>query len=82
MEQREATEVMVDIQTNIVISKNLVIHGKTKHFSTKLKIYCQICLQNLFQKAYLSYQGRNLEYLTIDTRRSVESVLVVVAFSL
>jgi hypothetical protein len=36
LEQRETTEVMVDNQAAIAISKNPVFHGKTKHFSIKL----------------------------------------------
>ena len=36
LEQEMTTKVMVDKQAAIVISKNFVFHGNTKHFSIKL----------------------------------------------
>ena len=36
LEQETNTEVMVDNQATITISKNSVFHGKTKHFRIKL----------------------------------------------
>ena len=68
LEQRETTEVMVDNQATIAISKNPVFHGKTKHFSIKLFFlidvqkdgdvclkYCKTedQLSNIFTKALL-----------------------------
>jgi len=36
MEQKEPTEIFVDNQAAIAISKDFVFHGKTKHFNIKL----------------------------------------------
>jgi len=37
MEQKESIQILVDNQAAISIAKNLVFHGKTRHF--KLKLY-------------------------------------------
>ena len=36
MEQKESTTILIDNQAAIVISHNLMFHGKTKHFNIKL----------------------------------------------
>ena len=36
MEQKESTKILIDNQAAIVISHNLMFHGKTKHFNIKL----------------------------------------------
>ena len=36
LQQNESTEIFVDNQAAIAISRNPVFHGKTKHFNIKL----------------------------------------------
>jgi hypothetical protein len=60
MEQKESTQILVDNQVAIAIAKNLVFHGKTKHF--KLKLY--FLREGEIQLIYCKTENQNADILT------------------
>jgi len=64
MEQKESTQVIVDNQAAISISKNPVFHGKTKHFKIKLYFLREVQKQGDVQLLYCKTENQLTDFLT------------------
>nr|KYP75144.1 Retrovirus-related Pol polyprotein from transposon TNT 1-94 [Cajanus cajan] len=64
MEQKESTQVLVDNQVAISISKNHVFHGKTKHFKIKLYFLREVQKQGDVQLLYCKTENQLADFLT------------------
>ena len=64
MEQKESTQVLVDNQAAISISKNPVFHGKTKHFKIKLYFLREVQKQGDVQLLYCKTENQLADFLT------------------
>ena len=64
MEQKESTQVIVDNQAAISISKNPVFHGKTKHFKIKLYFLREVQKQGDVQLLYCKTENQLADFLT------------------
>ena len=64
MEQKESTQVLVDNQAAISISKNPVFHWKTKHFKIKLYFLREVQKQGDVQLLYCKTENQLADFLT------------------
>ena len=70
MEQKESTQVLVDNQAAISISKNLVFHGKTKHFNIKLYFPREVQNQGDMQLLYCKTENQLVDFFNKITSSS------------
>ena len=64
LEQKQSTEILVDNQTVIAISNNLVFHGKTKHFNIKLFFVREVQKSGDVTLCYCKFEDQIADVLT------------------
>jgi hypothetical protein len=64
MEQKESTKILVDNQVALSIAKNLVLHGKTKHFKLQLYFLREVQREGEIQLIYYKIENQNVDILT------------------
>jgi len=64
MEQKKSTRILVDNQAAISIAKNLVFHGKMKHFKMKLYFLREVQREGEIQLIYCKTENQNADILT------------------
>jgi len=64
MEQKKSTRILVDNQAAISIAKNLVFHGKMKHFKMKLYFLREVQREGEIQLIYCKTENQNDDILT------------------
>ena len=64
MKHKKSTQILVDNQAAILIARNSVFHGKTKHFKLKLYFLREVQREGEIQLIYCKLENQNADILT------------------